>query len=305
MVEVVEPVEMVRDMIYTEERRNNTGGANVMNLEHLSDWYYTAAEARAVLGLNENTFQTWVKTGKIKRTRLPGRGQGLYLKREIDRKAQLIEAALFLDTTKELEYKTATRADVDAELHLSHLIYGKRRMTPEVQRAIKRLIEINPESCWHLYDRELLAASLTIAPFAHSAIEAFQQGKRGWFLTEEPPLQQFEPGSPRACVILEFMTTPTVPPEKRNFYGQALLREFATVSLKAWGARGVEISKVYACGSTGAGRNLLRGSRAFGELGEPVPGRVIFELDVQRSTLILLHPYKEALAVWKAQHARS
>ena len=269
-----------------------------MSLDRVSELYYTAAQARAVLGLNEHTFQTWVKAGKIKRTKLPGVGQGMYLKREIDRKAHLIEAALFLDTTKDLELRAATLADVDAEIHLAHLIYGRRVLLPEAQRARRRLIEVNAESTWYLYDREVLAASLNLVPLVPDALEEFKQGKRGWLFGEEQ-IRQFEPGSPLDCIVIDYMTTPTVPPEKRKFYGEALLRELAYTTFKNWGARGVELRTVYTCGSTPAGRALLRNSGVFRELGEPVPNRVIFELDIATSDFILLRPYKEALAAWK------
>jgi hypothetical protein len=148
-----------------------------MSLDRVSELYYTAAEARGVLGLKENTFQTWIKTGKIRKTSLPGIGQGLYLKRDIDRKARLIEAAMFLDTTKDLEYKHATVPDVDAEIHLAHLIYGKRVLRPEARRARKRLVEINPEASWYLYDRDVLAASINIVPVTHEVIEDLSKGR--------------------------------------------------------------------------------------------------------------------------------
>jgi hypothetical protein len=265
-----------------------------MTLERVSDVYYTAAEARTALGLNEHTFQTWVKTGKIIRRRIPGMGHGMYLKRDIDRKAQLIAAALFLDTTKDLDYKAATVPEVDAEIHLAHLIYGKRVLLPKAQRARRQLVETNPESTWYLYDRELLAASINIVPVDHESIEKFKQGERGWLFVPDH-VRQFEPVEPLELIIIDFMTTPAVPPEKRNFYGQVLLRELANTSLRLWGARGIEISRLYACGSTDAGRHLLR-NKWFRELGEPVPGRVIFELDdVLHSDLQLLQPYQEAL----------
>src|SRR5438270_7605341 len=100
-------------------------------LDRVSELYYTAREARAVLGLNEHTFQTWVKAGKIPRVKLPGMGQHVYPKREIDRKARLLESAMFLDTSKDLEFKAATPREIDAETHLAHLIYGKRVLRPE------------------------------------------------------------------------------------------------------------------------------------------------------------------------------
>src|SRR5947209_18688672 len=151
-----------------------------MSIDKISELYYTAAQARAVLGLNEDTFQNWIKAGRIKRTKLPGRGQGLYLRRDIERTKHLIEAALFLDTTKDLELRAATTAEVDAEIHLAHLIYGRRATTPDAQRARRRLVETNPESSWYLYDREVLGASLNIVPVTAEAIEQFKQGVRGW-----------------------------------------------------------------------------------------------------------------------------
>lgn len=274
-----------------------------MSIDKITETYYTAAQARGVLGLNEDTFQNWIKAGRIKRIKLPGRGQGLYLKRDIDRKAQLIESALFLDTTKDLELRAGTPADVDAEIHLAHLIYGRRVLSPESQKARRRLVEINPESSWYLYDRELLGASLNIVPVAPEAIERFKQGVRGWLFVPDL-VRQFEPGTPVDCIVIDYMTTPGVPPEKRKFYGEALLRELAYNAFKSWGARGVELRKVYTCGSTPAGRALLRGSGTFRELGEPVPNRVIFELDVPTADFVLLHPYKEAFAAWREQSGK-
>ena len=105
----------------------------------------------------------------------------------------------------------------------------------------------------------------------------------------------------RLMLGFTLMTTPAVPPEKRNFYAQALLRELAATTLRQWGLRGVEIASLYACGSTDAGRRLLR-NKWFTELGEPVSGRVIFELpDVLHSDFHLLKPYQEALAEWKQE----
>src|SRR5579883_2147196 len=176
-------------------------------LDKIAEQYYTAAQARAVLGLNEDTFQNWVKAGRIKRTKLPGRGQGLYLRRDIDRTRHLIESALFLDTTKELELRAATPADVDGEIHLAHLIYGRRATSAEAQRARRQLVEINPESSWYLYDRDLFAASLNIVPVTPEAIEQFKQGVRGWLFV--PALvKQFTPGEPLDCIVIDFMSTP-------------------------------------------------------------------------------------------------
>lgn len=270
-----------------------------MSIDEIMDNYYTAAQARATLGLNENTFQTWVKKGKISRVTLPGRRYGLYPKQEIDRMALQVEAALLLNAPKDLEVRSAKPLDVEAEIHLAHLIYGRRVLLPEARRARHQLVETNPETTWCLYDREVLGATINVVPVLAEAVEKFKQGVRGWLFVPDL-VTQFEPGKPLDCIIIDYMTTPTVPPEKRKFYGETLLRELAYTAFRNWGARGVELRKIYTCGSTPAGRALLRKSGIFHELGEPVPNRVIFELDVALTDSPLLRPYKEALEASRA-----
>lgn len=273
-----------------------------MSLDRVSEFYYTAAEARAVLGLNEHTFQNWVRVGKIHRTKLPGKGQGVYLKRDVNRLAQTIESAMLMETTADLEYKRATPLEIDAEIYLAYLIYGKKVLKPEAREARAKLIEVNPESTWFLYDREILAASMNVVPVQQEAIERFKKGERGWLFVPDL-VKQFEPGEPLECILIDFMRTPAAPPEKRRGYPIEFLRNFSDKTLRGWGARGIEISKLYTCGSTDDGRRLLRGSD-FVELGEPVKGRVIFELDINKPTPHLdklLEPYRANLAAWKEQ----
>src|SRR5947209_1516745 len=151
---------------------------------------------------------------------------------------------MFLDTSKDLEFRAATPREIDAETHLAHLIYGKRVLKPEAQRLRRQLVEINPESTWYLYDRDMLAASINIVPVTHEAIEEFKQGVRGWLFVGSGQVKQFAPGEPLEVIVIDLMTTPTVPPEKRNFYAQAILRDLATTTLRQWGARGVHMASL-------------------------------------------------------------
>src|SRR6266568_2451497 len=112
-----------------------------MNTEKISDLYYTAAEARQVLGVSEHSFQYWVKSGKINKSVLPGKKQGAYLKREIDRKAQQIERALFFADAKDLEFKPATVNDMDAESHLASLVFGRRALEGDAMERARQLLE--------------------------------------------------------------------------------------------------------------------------------------------------------------------
>ena len=61
--------------------------------------------------------------------------EGVYLKREIDRKAQQIERALFFADAKDLEFKRATVNDMDAESYLASIIFGRGALSPEAMEA--------------------------------------------------------------------------------------------------------------------------------------------------------------------------
>ena len=275
----------------------------------IHDSYYTAAEARRALGLNDNTFQTWIKTGRIKRTMLPGHGKGVYLKSEIDAKVAQIQAALFFDEAKSLDYRQASMADMDDEIQLAHLNFGKTAVTPKAVELTRRLARISPESTYHLYDRNLqscggLAASINMVPLNHDAIIEFIAGKRGWLFGAES-IEKFEPGKPLECIIIDFMSNPCVPPEQRTAYAKALLTKFISVTLQTWGESGVEIAKIYANGGTQDGMDLLKSAGgivinvASHEL-YPRKKRTIYEVDITSSAKSFLKPYKRALERWKA-----
>ncbi|HEX3642928.1 MAG TPA: hypothetical protein VHV10_16715 [Ktedonobacteraceae bacterium] len=283
------------------------------NQPHVKDLYYTAAQARAVLGLNDNTFHTWVKTGRVNRIMLPGHGKGVYLKSEIDSKLAQIQAALFFEESRDFEYRQATISDMDAENQLAHLVFGKLAVTPQAIEHTRRLARISPESTYHLYDKKLsncgsLAASINFVPLTHGATLEFIAGKRGWLFGEES-ITRFEPGGPLECIIIDFMSNPCVPPDRRTNYAKVLLMRFVGITLQKWGEKGVEIAKIYANGGTPDGMKLLE--TAGGKVINIVPSeinpkakRTIYEVDVSTSQKHFLQPYKKAYAEWQKLHKK-
>ena len=197
-----------------------------------------------------------------------------------------------------LVFRKATVRDVDIENYLAYLNYWPGGTNPEIRAARRAFLTYNPDSTYHLYDRGNLVASINIVPLKEDAIEEFKQGKRGWLFGPDQ-IEQFKPGQPLRCIIIDFLSAPIPSATHRTTYAMQLLMNLA-LRLKEWGEKGIEITSIHACGSTDPGRSILR-TAEFRELGEPVPGRVIFELDVQSSPLKLLQPYKEALARWKAK----
>jgi hypothetical protein len=269
-----------------------------MSLGRLGEVYYSATQARKKLELTEDAFQGWIKAKKVNKVVLPGRKQGVFLKREIDEIVFKIEAAI-LSAHKQHEYvyRTATVDDLDAENELAKLIFGESAVVPETVDAVQKFVETNPNISHHLYDHGRLVASINCVPLAHEGILKFKQGIRGWLLGEY--IEQFVPDKPLECIIIDLLSTPLAPWDQREEYAMHLLRNFSR-TLKHWGAQGVEIVSVHACGGTPQGKQILD-KAGFTSLGKR-NGRVIYELIVENATTPLLKPYKVALAEYKQEH---
>jgi hypothetical protein len=130
------------------------------------------------------------------------------------------------------------------------------------------------------------------------AIEEFKEGKRGWLFSDEQ-IEQFTNAHPLQCVLIDFMTNPTVPTLQRRMYGMRLLSDFAG-KMEQWGAQGIEISDVYSSGGSPEGRRLLQSS-GFEFLYKRGERRNIYHLAVSSSPLRLLGGYRKALAEYRAR----
>jgi hypothetical protein len=265
--------------------------------------YYTAAQAREVLGLSEQEFQYWVRKGRVRKVLLPGKAQGVYNRREVDDLASRIEAAIIADQTDTLEFKKATIDDLEAEYELSYLIFGKGAHTVEIRRAY---LEHNPDTIYHLYDDGKLAAFIDIVPYTKEATEQFITGQKRGKELDPNDIEPFIPGKPQECIIMEMATTPTVPPGRRTLYGTQLLINMAKV-FREWGERGIILTKIYATSSTPTGIRILNsaGFKPIRSLGQdrsnPGSQRYAFELDISESNAKLLKGYKSAIEEWKKE----
>ncbi len=266
--------------------------------KELTELYYNAAEARKILGIDEEAFQYWGRIGRITRTYLPGRKQAVYSRKEINKIASKIETTILAEKASGLEYRKATINDIDQEVELASLVFGARANLPEAVTLRRAFLETNPDTTYHLYEGDHLVAYINLIPFNHNAIEEFKEGKRGWLLGTEN-IEQFTLGKPLECIIIDMATTPTVPPARKGTYAQMLLEGFAR-TLTEWGEKGIEITKVYAASNTAPGIRILKhaGFNTLKEIGVGT-GRFTFELDVEIAEAKLLTEYKEALRKWK------
>jgi len=130
--------------------------------KEIARYYYTAAQARKVLGLDEQALQYWVRKERLHKTVLPGRSQGLYLRKEVDSIAEQIEATIIAQNAEGLDFRSATVDDLEKEYRLARIIFGRRADTPEIQQGKRAFIEKNPDIDYHLYDEGNLVGCIHI-----------------------------------------------------------------------------------------------------------------------------------------------
>ncbi len=269
---------------------------------HLAKYYYTAAQARKKLGLDEQAFQYWTRRGRIKKVVLPGREQAVYSRREVDDKANEIAAMLLVEQAEGVDFRKATVSDMDQENELAKIIFGRGGDAFEARQAF---LEKNPDCDYHVYDQDKLVAYINIVPLKHQTIVDFLESRIGNIWTiDTNEIEQFEVGKSLECLVIDMITTPTVPPIQRKSYGTKLLKGLLQ-SLEEMGKKGIEITKVYGISRTPTGIRLLRGA-GFREIevhNKRKNGSLAFELDVMNTDEKILFNYKTALKEWKKRNA--
>ncbi len=266
--------------------------------KEIAKYYYTAAQARKVLGLDEQALQYWVRKGRLHKTILPGRSQGLYLKKEVDSMAEQIEAAIIAQNAEGLSFRRATLDDLEEEYRLARIIFGRRADTPEIQQGKRAFLEKNPGIDFHLYDEGNFVGCIHIVPLKHEAIVEFLEGNVIAWLMDTENIEQFEPGKPIECLFLDALTHPGIEPIKRSAYAAYMIAKLAR-RLAEMGGCGVEITKVYGASRTPSGIRILK-SGGFQVIKECDNGAIMFELDVMNSKEKILRGYQNAFQEWKS-----
>jgi hypothetical protein len=268
--------------------------------ERIAVLYYTAQEAQEKLGMKRDKFNHYVRRGVIHSVPFLG-GYGYYKKSEIDALAQDIED--FLDIGHRVfTYRRAILEDLDAEIALAALNYGKKRA--EATRNARTLyLQVNPEITHYLLRDSQIVAAFTMAPLTHDAIMAYREEQINGLGAQAHQIRLFEPGERLECVIINIMTTTKVTLDQRHRYAATLLRNFAKTTLREWAMRGVDIATVDAHAGSEEGEKLLR-QAGFRMSSSERHEHKAYHLDVDTSDAYFLSEYKELLAQWKRQHEK-
>src|SRR5215472_15895501 len=112
------------------------------------DNYYTVAQARKVLGVNNDTLYSYVENGALKRIIPPGKKQGLYRRHEVDQLARELQAFIAQRRTMPTQCaRVTTREEMSACMEMSQALFG---VGIGILDECTQLLENTPYVCYAL-----------------------------------------------------------------------------------------------------------------------------------------------------------
>jgi hypothetical protein len=203
----------------------------------------------------------------------------------------------------DLTFSQATPDDMDGVYKVAASLFGDTTSA----EARKPLVELCPEGNYVVKRKGLVVAYIHIQPLKHDRLMAFMRGEiRGKHITKDD-LDCFTPGKTVECLIKSVGATKQLGSTPENCRANQLrflfkLLRGTALEIAKLGEKGVIISKIYATSETPTG--IAMGFNAnMEQFGKPLgEGRFRFVMDVEKTDIPFLHPYKQALAQWKAEH---
>jgi len=258
--------------------------------------YYTIAQAKKVLGVNNDTIYSYVENGALKRIVPPGKKQGLYRRSEVDQLARELRAFIAQRTTLSTQCnRVTTREEMAQCMQISQELFG--------------LGVLDVGECTHLLETPYICYALKIDQeiIGFTGLIPLKPGRLKGVLAQALPLK----------VPSEDMTTPTgnetidiyidvmaVKPgftqNEKHHYGSRLIAKVAEIVVD-YGKNGTTIETIAARSNMPDGIRLLR-RIGFTEVQRTTPERRTFIINVKESGIPFIEQYKEAFAKRNQEH---
>jgi hypothetical protein len=255
--------------------------------------YYTVAQARKVLGVNNDTLYSYVENGALKRIVPPGKKQGLYRRHEVDQLARELRAFVAQRTTLSTQCtRVTTREEMSECMEISQTFFG---VGIGVLDECTQLLE-TPYVCYALKANDQIIGFTGLMPL--------KPGKLNGVLAQPLPLkvspedmETFGTGSKTIDIYIDVMA---VKPEftlgEKRTYGSRLIAKLVEIIVE-YGKNGITINTIAARSNTADGIRLLRHT-GFAEIERTTPERRTFIINVKESGMPFVEQYKEAFAEW-------
>jgi hypothetical protein len=256
--------------------------------------YYTVAQARKVLGVNNDTLYSYVENGALKRIIPPGKKQGLYRRNEVDQLARELRAFIAQRTTMPTQCtRVTTREEMSECMEISQALLG---VGIGVLDECTQLLE-TPYVCYALKANDQIIGFTGLMPL--------KPGKLDGILARTLPLkvpsedmETFEAGSKVIDIYIDVMAVkPGFTLGEKHTYGSRLIAKLVDIIVE-YGKNGITINTIGARSNMPDGIRLMR-HIGFAEIERATPERRTFIINVKESGMPFVEQYKQALAEWK------
>ena len=272
--------------------------------------YYTSTEVKKILNISGAMIANYVGKGQIKHVIPPGRKQGYYLKKDVDKLST--ELNTFFDLEEETEntdFTTATAEDLYACIALNRELFTTQNrelfttQSKENDETIYKRwsvwIKKNPETVYVLKREEEVIGIVTMLPFKPKSqkFDEILRGNTSILLGDvnisAKDIEVYKAGNHIQLYIAEIGVKPTLEKDLRRKYGAKLISKLVT-AIEELGRRGVIIEDVVAVGATRSGIRLLQ-HFGFTEITFPRPDTRLFTINMKESGAPITKAYRETL----------
>lgn len=268
--------------------------------------YYTSTEAQKVLNLSGAMLRIHVQKGRIHYLLPEGRKHGFYLKKDVDKIANEINAFLDIEEKEEASFLLASKDDLPEIVRISNLLFLDRNSQDNVNSTVPNwryeTLEKNPETQFLLKTEKRIIGIATILPFKTNSSkvkEIFSSESVEDANIAKDDIETFHARNHVDIFILNIGIDPSLDIEKkvRRYYGAKLINKL-TEKVVELGSRGVVVEKIMAAGATHMGVRILQSS-GFYEIPAIPPTKRAFTMNIQESGSHMSMQYKQALAQYE------
>jgi hypothetical protein len=254
------------------------------------DNYYTVAQARKVLGVNNDTLYSYVENGALKRVIPPGKKQGLYRRTEVDQLARELQAFIAQRKTMPTQCtRVTTREEMSECMEISQALFG---VGIGVLDTCTQLLE-TPYVCYALKANDQIIGFTGIMPL--------KPGKLNSVLAQTLPIkvppedmETLETDGKTIDIYIDVMAVkPGFAVAEKHVYGSRLIAKLVEIIVE-YGKKGIVINTIAARSNTADGIRLLR-HIGFTEIERATPERRTFIINVKESGMPFVEYYKQAL----------
>lgn len=257
--------------------------------------YYTATQTKKRLGnISDGMLRSYVDKGKIEKWTPPERVQGFYKREDVDKLARTLDEFFDEPGQPGPQFQRATKEDMPELVNLLIEVFGGRNTLE------KRLqwYEKNPETAFVVKNKNKIVGCVYVLPLTLEKIEAILSdptpGSTRSIMAED--IQVYTPDKPAYLYVVSMGVKLNTSNTAKRARGQTLIRGLIRF-LVDLGKRGIHIKLIAARTDSSDGINILRHA-GFTEIESNTKSRN-FIIEVDRSGIPLIMPYKRAFREWK------